>query len=189
MSTFCAACQPTVRCGHPISPMFEPSMIVLRRIFFIETDKTRYVSVGFYPAKNYDVLMEFVGPKLQPIFLADPYVRTLAEQLPALCEKICNDEQYRCENGDFRLSTTRGYRTAMLKLYDDYIVYSQHDFEYLLRIFYMARVQQMRYLESMPEVINYATNALSAIDYVEPHVNANKYIVYTQLFDELKALW
>jgi hypothetical protein len=41
----------------------------------------------------------------------------------------------------------------------------------------------------MPDVMNYATNALSATDYVEPHVNANKCIVYPQLFDELKALW
>jgi hypothetical protein len=45
-------------------------------------------------------------------------------------------------------------------------------------------MQQVRYLEAMPDVMNYATNALSAIDYVEPHVNDNTCIVYPQLFDE-----
>jgi hypothetical protein len=53
----------------------------------------------------------------------------------------------------------------------------------------MVHMQQMRYLEAMPDVMNYATNALNAIDYVEPHVNANKCIVYPQLFDGLKVLW
>jgi hypothetical protein len=47
----------------------------------------------------------------------------------------------------------------------------------------------MRYLDAMPDVMNYATYALSEIDYVEPHVNASKCIAYPQLFDELKALW
>jgi hypothetical protein len=53
----------------------------------------------------------------------------------------------------------------------------------------MVHMQQMSYLEAMPNVMNYAIIALSAIDYVEPNVIANKCIVYPQLFDELKALW
>jgi hypothetical protein len=113
----------------------------------------------------------------------------LAEHLPALCEKMCNDEQYWCENGDFKLSTTRGYRAARLKLGDNYIVYKLQDIQNLLRIFYMVHMQQVRYLKAMPDVVNYETNALSAIDYVEPHVNASKCIVYPKLFDELKAYW
>jgi hypothetical protein len=43
----------------------------------------------------------------------------------------------------------------------------------------------MRFFETMPDEINYATIAMSAIDNVEQNVNANKYIVYPQL----KALW
>jgi hypothetical protein len=40
----------------------------------------------------------------------------------------------------------------------------------------------------MPEVMYYAVNALTAIDYVEFPVNVNKYIVYPELLEELKAL-
>jgi hypothetical protein len=127
------------------------------------------------------------GPKLRPI--ADKYVRTFAKDLPDLCAKMCNDEQYRCENGDFRLSTTRGYRTARLILCDNYIVYRLQDIQYLLRIFYVVHTHQMRYLEAVSDVMKYATIALSAIDYAQTNVNANKCIVYPQLFEELKALW
>jgi hypothetical protein len=82
-------------------------------------------------------------------------------------------------------STTRGYRAARLKLGNNYIVYRLQYIQDLLRIFYKVHMQQVRYLEAMPDVMNYATNALSAIDYIEPHVNANKCIVCPQLFDEL----
>jgi hypothetical protein len=51
----------------------------------------------------------------------------------------------------------------------------------------MVHTQQMRYSEAMPDIMNYATNALSAIAYVEPNINANKYVVYPQLFDEFNA--
>jgi hypothetical protein len=39
----------------------------------------------------------------------------------------------------------------------------------------------------MREVMDYAVSALTATDYVEAPVNANKYIVYPQLFEEIKA--
>jgi hypothetical protein len=53
----------------------------------------------------------------------------------------------------------------------------------------MVHMQQMRCLEAMPDIMNYAANTLSATSYVEHNVNANKYIVYPQLFDEHKAIW
>jgi hypothetical protein len=79
-----------------------------------------------------------------------------------MCEKMCSDEQYTCENCDFRLSTTRGYNTARLNLGDSYIVYGLKYIQCLLRIFYVVRMQEMRCLEAMPHVMKYATNALIA---------------------------
>jgi hypothetical protein len=101
---------------------------------------------------------------------------------------MCSDEQYQCKKGNFKVFTTRAYRTARLKLDDNYIVYKLSDMHCLLRIFYVIQNQQINYLEAMPEVMVYAGNALTATDYVEVPVNANKYIVYPQLFEELKAL-
>jgi len=31
----------------PANPAFEPKLVLLRRMFFINEDKTKYVSVGF----------------------------------------------------------------------------------------------------------------------------------------------
>jgi len=38
---------------------FDPKRALLRRMFFINEDETKYVSVGFYPARDYQTLVEF----------------------------------------------------------------------------------------------------------------------------------
>jgi hypothetical protein len=63
----------------------------LRRIFFIDSDRTIYVSVGYYPARSYAVFVEFGGSRVKPIALTEANVRTLAEHIPTLCEKMCSD--------------------------------------------------------------------------------------------------
>jgi hypothetical protein len=68
-----------------VSKFFDPRGLILRPIFFIDRDRTIYVSVGFYPARNYDVLVEFGRLKLNTIVLAALHVRTLAEHL-RICE-------------------------------------------------------------------------------------------------------
>ena len=42
-----------------ISPTFDTTRVQLRRIFFFNEEKSIYDSVGFYPARNYQVLVEF----------------------------------------------------------------------------------------------------------------------------------
>ena len=49
----------------PNNPAFDPKRVLLRRLFFINEDRTKYVSVGFYPARDYLPQVEFgvyVGP-------------------------------------------------------------------------------------------------------------------------------
>ena len=41
------------------NPAFNPQRVLLRRLFFIDGDKTKYVSDGFYPARDYQPLVEF----------------------------------------------------------------------------------------------------------------------------------
>jgi len=38
-----------------------PNRAMLRRVFFIALDKSKFVSVGFYPARGYQPLAEFGG--------------------------------------------------------------------------------------------------------------------------------
>ena len=72
-----------------VSPAFDPSWVLLRRVFFLNDEKSRYVSVRFYPACNYQPLVEFVGTRILPLVLPTDYVTVVTEQLPGLVEGKC----------------------------------------------------------------------------------------------------
>jgi len=48
-----------IRPYWPASPAFNPQRVLLRRLFIFNSDRTKYVSVGFYPASDYQPLVEF----------------------------------------------------------------------------------------------------------------------------------
>jgi hypothetical protein len=61
-------------CNHyveNISPLFDPKRVLLRHTFFINEDYGKYVSVGFYPARDYQVLVEFGAYKKPQILLKE----------------------------------------------------------------------------------------------------------------------
>jgi len=68
-------------CVAGISPGFDPDRVLLRCVFFIGSDKSKYVSVGFYTSRNYEALVELGGSEKSPIILTVQHVRTLAENL------------------------------------------------------------------------------------------------------------
>ena len=54
-----------------VNHMFDPSRVLLRRVFFLDPEKTKYISVGFYPSRNYQPLVEIGSPKSIPLILTD----------------------------------------------------------------------------------------------------------------------
>ena len=118
-----------------MSPEFDPKGVLLRRVFFIDEDKTRYVSVGFYPTQNYQPRVDFGGPRIKHVILADQHVATLAECLPRICEALCDDEQFACIDVIFRLTTTGTYRVARLYIEKHYITLKFQDLRYLMNMF------------------------------------------------------
>ena len=100
-----------------VSPEFDPKRVLLRRVFFIDEDKSRYVSVGFYPTQNYQSHVEFGGPRIKPVIFEDEHVETLAEFLPKICAAMCDDEQFAYSDSILRLTTTGSYKKA--RLYKD----------------------------------------------------------------------
>jgi len=69
----------------PGSTAFDHQPVVLRRLFFINSDRTQYVSVGFYPARDYQPLLEFGAIRRggsKSIVLKDEHIDTLADCLP-----------------------------------------------------------------------------------------------------------
>ena len=72
------------------------------------------VSLGFYPADNYQVIAEFGGPRIVPLALTEHHVRTLLENLPALCEAMQRGEIFTCKDGSFRLLTSKTNNNARM---------------------------------------------------------------------------
>ena len=94
------------------NPAFDPKRILLKRLFFINGDKTKYVTFGFYPACDYQLLVEFgairrCGSKSN--ILTDQKVHTLAECIPKIHESMCEREEeeeksvIKCGSGSFRI--------------------------------------------------------------------------------------
>ena len=113
-----------------VSPEFDPNRVLLQRVFFINEEKTRYVSIGFYPARNYQPLVEFGGSKIKPVLLAEQYVATMADCLPRICQSMCDNEQYGRSDGPFRLNTKRSYRVARLSMDKHYIALKFQELDY-----------------------------------------------------------
>jgi hypothetical protein len=46
---------------HVVGRAFDPYRVLLRRLFFLSDDRFKYVSVGYYPARDYRPFVEFGG--------------------------------------------------------------------------------------------------------------------------------
>jgi hypothetical protein len=95
-------------------PAFDPRRVLLRRVFFLNDEKSRYVTFGFYPAHNYQPLFEVSVTRILPLVLPADYVNIVAERLPGLVEAKCRNEHFvwRSEDKVFRMKSTGSYRIA-----------------------------------------------------------------------------
>jgi hypothetical protein len=169
-----------------VPPLLAIDRVLLRRAFFINPERTKYVSVGFYSSQNYEPYLEIGGARLKPIVFAQQDV-TLAECLPDLCEAMYRHEQYSFGDGMLRLTTTRGFKTAR-RTFDRDISYKLEVLRYLSNMFYVLQNQLTYYTLALRDLLNYVAKALSSTIFVEPSPDASNLILYYQLFDELKSL-
>jgi hypothetical protein len=159
-----------------ISPIFDPKRVLLRRVFFVNADKSKYVSVGFYPARNYEPMVEFGSVRNKPIILTDTQVRYLSEAIPRVCESLCNNESMSFKDGNLRLTTTGNIKVARLYLGKQYMSLKLEELRYIQDMFYIIHNQHILYTLAMPDVLTYVTAAQGSSTYIEPPVNASKQI-------------
>ena len=74
------------------------------------------MSVGYYPNRDYQPLVEFGGAKKLPLPLNVQQLQTMAENIAALCDALCTNEYYMKKDGDFRMNLTGSYRVARVYL-------------------------------------------------------------------------
>ena len=89
-----------------IKLLFDPKSDLLRRLFYIDVHRTKYVSAVFYPDRDYLPLVEFGAVKNGSTFiiLNDQQVNMLTECLPRICDSNCGNEQYVCKDVAFTLN-------------------------------------------------------------------------------------
>jgi hypothetical protein len=180
------------RCSLPvqeaISPTFDPTRVLLRRLFFMNVIRSRYVSVGFYPALNYRVLVEFGGPRIAPKSLTVKHLRTLWNHLPRVCDALCRNETYTCANDLFRMQTSATFAVAKMFLGKHFINFKLNELRCLITLLPFLKDQQNKYIPVQNDVMQYTVTALGSTQFVDPHPAASNLIIFYQLFDELKTV-
>ena len=175
----------------PPNPAFDPKRVLLRRMFFVNEDKTKYVSVGYYPARDYQPLVEFGAIRRggsKCLILADEQVAALADCLPSIRDSMCvggDRVVIKCESGNFRLHTPRRHGSARLFVGTEYISLTLPDMDYLLRVFHILQQQLRVYLSVLLDVLSYVTSSSASTTYVDPAPNASTFINYPRLYEEL----
>jgi hypothetical protein len=172
-----------------ISPLFDPNRVLLRRVFFINGDKTRYVSVGFYPAQNYQPLVEFGGSRIKPITLNEKQVTTLAVHLPRLYQELYSAGGFHVKaDDDFAISTTASNNVARFSMSGQRIQFKVAELRYLKDMFYIVQNQLTHYISALPDLMTYVAQVIGSTEFVKPAVNMSPNISYHQLYEELKAV-
>jgi len=168
------------------SPTFDLHRVLLSRVFLLNDEKSTYVSVGFYPAHNYQPLVEFGGTRIQPLFLPADCVTIVVERLPSLVEVMCRNEHFvwSSKDKDFKMHSTKVYRTSRITRNKQGISLKLRTLQYILHI---IMNQLSMYTEALGDVHAYVNTTITSCNYIEPTPSASKSINYRQVFDELKS--
>jgi len=167
-----------------ISPAFDPNRALLRRVFFLDENRTRYVSVAFCPSMGYMPKVEFGESKIGPIRLSVQQGMALVEHLPRLCVASCNNARYTSGiHEGFGISTTT-CRTARMHLSQGTrITFKLPDLRYLNTIMPIVTDKLAKYTIAMTDVMTYTMSAMASTEYIEPLPTYRKDILYPQLFE------
>jgi len=166
-----------------------PNRAMLRRVFFITEGKSKFVSLGFYPARGYQPLAEFGGAKKLPLLLNAQQLQTMADNIAALCNALATNKQFSTKDGDFKMNTTGSYRVARVYIDKQFLSFTYEELRNLAYIMYMIQNQMTFYAAAMTDVIAYIDTAHDSVTFVEPPSTVNKSINYYQLFEEIKSVF
>ena len=148
--------------------------------------------MGFYPARNYQPLVEIGSTKSTPIVLTDQHVKTLSEHLPAQIDALWRGDFYNVMDGEFAMHSASPFNTAILtvgkKKNRRSVLIKLNDLRYLSYIFPMVENQLIKYTEAVPDVKYYILQILDSTSYADPPANTSNNILYYQLYEELKMI-
>jgi len=157
-------------------PAIDASRVLLRRVSFLNEEKSRYVSVGFYPGRNYQPLVEFGGTRIQPLVLFAEYVNIVVERQPGLVETMCRNEHFMwsSKDKDFKMHSTKAYRTSRFTRNKHGISLKLPELRTLKYILHIITNQLYMYTEAFADVHAYVNTTMTSCDYIEPPLTASK---------------
>jgi hypothetical protein len=158
------------------------------RLFFFNEDKLKYVSIGYYRARNYELMVEFCSVRNNPLILTEPQVRYLAEVIPHMNHSLCINESTNFKDGDIRLTKTGSIKVARFYLGTRYISLKFQKLRYHRDMFYIIHNQQILYMRALSDVLTYVASAQSSATYIEPPPNSSHNVFYPELLKELKTM-
>ena len=149
----------------------------------------RYVSVEFYPAHNYQPLVEFGRTRFLPLVPPADYVNIVAERLPSLVEAMCLNEHFvwSSEDKDLRVNNTKAYKTARFTQDKHWISLKLPELRNLRYILYMITKHLLMYTVALSNVHAYINAAIASCNNVELAPIESKSIIHRQLYEELKS--
>jgi hypothetical protein len=173
--------------------LLDPNRTLLRRVFLVNEERNKYISVAFYPQQGYAVLVELGATKFTNLSLSELQFTKVIEHVPALIEAICADEYYVSDVSDnFKVVIGSSYQTARFILglgkNRKEIVLKLHELIYLNNILYLLINQVARYGEAAVDVASYSTSVMASTEFIEPQPHYNNQIQYSPLYDELKTI-
>ena len=165
-----------------INPTLDPNRALLRRLFFLNDDHSKYCSVAFYLSQGYAALVEFGTAKNAPFRLTEQHFTMLTEHLRFLTA-LCADDYYRTGVIDnFSIVTGGSYRTVFMHLgpgkQRKQFVFKMHELQYLSSIMHIVTDQLARYSAAIMDVVTYSISALTSSEYIEPQPYYSKHIQY-----------
>jgi len=180
-----AAAAPNIRTLpiEGINLTLDPNRALLRRVFFLNDDRSKYVSVAFHPAQGYTALVEFGSAKNVPMRLTEQQFTMLMDHIQGFLTALCADEYYRTGVQDnFSIVTGGSYKTVFMHLglgkQRKLFVFKMHELQYLNSIMHIITNQLERYSGAMMDVMTYSISALTSSEYIEPQPHYSKHIQY-----------
>jgi hypothetical protein len=173
--------KPTRTRREVVAPL--PETVLHRRIYFLNTDRTRFISIGYYPDRNYEPHVEIGGVKCG-VILTPYYFTTLVNHQPKLTENLCNKQQFKCDEETFCLRLLDNKRVT-IQCDGLRICLTINDISFLLcnstkLLYYVAR-----YVFATSYVKTYAAKCSGSSEFVPPRDEVSQYILYDVICDEL----
>ena len=157
--------------------------VLLRRIYFLNSEHYKYVCLGFYSEGGHRALLELGGARQAPQ-VHPSLVRTLALHLPNMCEHLARGERYRCNEMPFRMQTLVD-TLAKIALDRTSVNLRLPELEYLLLNLPIPANHLARYRLTESDVSEHVQSATGAKAFMPNSENACLFVQHDVLFEEI----